>query len=398
MPVIDGIARREAVRLICSRLKGTLETEYLPLQEVCGRVVAEDVRSRLNLPDTPCSRWDGVSFNFESYVRNGNSTEGWLERVDYRLTNTGIGIFNDSFDTMVKVEDTEFRDGRLYAIRQSEPVERGQNVIPVGERMAIGEVLLSRNTLVRPSHLNLMASGGNLTVPVYRKPTVALLPSCDELVACSDTPLIGQTIESNTYSMRAKVEQWGGRALLYPILKDDTAALQRQLCRAAAEADIVVISGGSGRGRYDLLQAAIAEIGELYFSSVDHGPGKRTCFASVDGTPVIGVVGPPGGEEMTFDFYVVPAIRASLCQEHRETMLPAILDADAEPHPRVNFYFTLHVHRGEDHELHGRLLPHARLDRSIAEHNGYLYVPKGSRGYVKGDRVTVELRIGYENI
>ena len=43
--------------------------------------------------------------------------------------------------------------------------------------------------------------------------------------------------------MRAKVEQWGGRALLYPILKDDTAALQRELCRAAAEADIVVISG-----------------------------------------------------------------------------------------------------------------------------------------------------------
>ena len=137
-------------------------------------------------------------------------------------------------------EPTE-RDGRLYAIRQSEPVERGQNVIPVGERMAIGEVLLSRNTLVRPSHLNLMASGGNLTVPVYRKPTVALLPSGDELVACSDTPMIGQTIESNTYSMRAKVEQWGGRALLYPILKDDTAALQRELRRAAAEADIVVV-------------------------------------------------------------------------------------------------------------------------------------------------------------
>ena len=270
---------------------------------VCGRVVAEDVRSRLNLPDTPCNRWDGVSFNFESYVRNGNSTEGWLEGVDYRLTNTGIGIFNDSFDTMVKVEDTEFREGRLYAIRQSEPVERGQNVIPVGERMAIGEVLLSRNTLVRPSHLNLMASGGNLTIPVYRKPAVALLPSGDELVACSDTPLIGQTIESNTYSMRAKVEQWGGRALLYPILKDDTAALQRELRRAAAEADIVVISGGSGRGRYDLLQAAIAEIGELYFSSVDHGPGKRTCFASVDGTPVIGVVGPPGEERIKHSVY-----------------------------------------------------------------------------------------------
>lgn len=211
-------------------------------------------------------------------------------------------------------------------------------------------------------------------------------------------PLVGQSIESNTCSVRAKVEQGGGKALFSSILKDDESALQKQLRQAAAEPDIVVIGGGVGRGRYDLLRTSISGIGELCFSSVDHGPGKRTCFAVVDGTPVIGVVGPPGGAEMTFDFYVVPAIRASLFQAHRETRLSIVLDADAEPYPRVNFYFTLRIHRGEDGELHARPLPHARLDRNIAEHNGCLYVPKDAPGDKKGDRATAELRIGYENV
>lgn len=398
MAAITDIPRQEAIRLIGSHLKGGLGTEYLPLEETCGRVAAKDIRSKLDLPATPCSRWDGISFNFARYTRDRRNLEEWEEGVDYGFTNTGIGIFNDDFDTMVKIEDTDFRDGRLHAIRQIEPIRRGQNVIPVGERMRIGEVLVARDTLIRPSHLNLMASGGNLTVPVYQKPVVALLPCGDELVACNDTPLTGQTIESNTYSMRSKVEQWGGKALLHPILKDDSLALQKQLRQAAETADIVVIGGGSGRGRRDLLQASIAEVGKLHFSSVEHGPGKQTCFAVVDGTPVIGVVGPPGGEEMTFDFYVVPVIRATLRQNHRETIVPAILDEDVPPHIRVGFYFTVLVYRNEDRELHARALPHHRLDRSIAEHNGYLYVPKGGRGYAKGDRVSVELRIGYENI
>ncbi len=90
------------------------------------------------------------------------------------------------------------------------------------------------------------------------------------------------------------------------------SALQHTLREAAKVADLIVIGGGSGRGKHDLLQTSISSVGTLFFSSVEHGPGHRTCFALVDKVLVIGVVGPPGGEEMTFDFYVVPGIRALL--------------------------------------------------------------------------------------
>lgn len=394
---VDDISRQEAVQLICSRLKQYSDTEYVPLYESGGRVVSQDVISKLNLPDTPSSRWDGISFSYDSYIGCGEDVRDWKKGEDYEFTNTGIGIFNDAFDTMVKIEDTLFEEGNLIAIQQTKVI-RGQNIIPKGERMTIGNILVPKNTLIRPSHLNLMASGGNLTVPVYRKPIVALIPTGNELVSCNDTPLTGQTIESNTWSMRSKVEQWGGTALIYPILKDNMDDLKQWLREAATQADIVIISGGSGRGRYDLLQNAISEIGTLYFSSVEHGPGKRTCFSMIDNTPVLGLVGPPGGEEMTFDFYVIPAVRTLLHQHHRESIASVILDDDASPHFRVNFYFTMRIYRGEDGELHGKALPHAQLDRNICEHNGYLYIPKNSSGYKKGERALVEIRIGYENI
>jgi len=395
---IESIGRRDALNLIHALLKKELDTEYVPLSDSLGRVTARDIVSKVNLPDTPSSRWDGIGLNYERYAACGGKVENWQNDIDYKFTNTGIGIFNSQFDTVVKIEDTVFEADGLKAIKQAEKVVKGQNVIPVGERMGTGEVLVVRDTLIRPSHLNLMASGGNFCIPVYKIPVVALVPSGDELVPCCSTPKAGQTIESNTFSMKAKVELWGGRALIYPIVRDDAVALKRQLVEAAKAADLIVICGGSGRGKFDLLQKSIEEIGTLHFSSVDHGPGKRTCFAQVNGVPVLGLVGPPGGEEMTFDFYAVPAIRALLRQRHQETVVSAILDSAADSHSRVHFYFTVKLYRGDDGELHCMPLPHATIDKNIAEHNGYLYIPKNAEGYKIGERVNVEIRIGYENI
>lgn len=79
------------------------------------------------------------------------------------------------------------------------------------------------------------------------------------------------------------------------------------------------------------MQDNLSAAGRLYFSSVYHGPGKRTGFAVVDGTPVISLVGPPGGEEMTFDFYVKPAVFSCLGREFRITSVEAVLDEDLPP-------------------------------------------------------------------
>jgi len=394
---IRNIPREDAVALIRDNLNFTPQEETIPLGRACGRVAARDIAAKLNLPGDRCSRWDGICFAYDRYLACGKDVGGWLPDRDYIFCNTGIALFRDEFDTMVKIEDTQFEDGTLLAIRQPE-VQKGQNVAPAGERIAAGDVIVARDTKLSPSHLNLLAGGGVSCVPVYRKPKVALIPTGNELVSLHDTPRPGQTIESNTFSMAAKVEKWGGEAILYPILPDDPAALQRQLLEAVEAADLVVISGGSGRGQHDVLQQSLAAIGTLHFSDVEHGPGKRTCFCVIEGKPVVGLVGPPGGEEMTFDFYVLPALLSCLGQRVRPTVMAAVLDEDIPPHVRVNFYYSLWMYWDEAGQCYrARVLPHSGIDRSIDSHNAYLFVEKAGPGHARGETVTLEIRRGYED-
>ncbi len=394
---IDHMPRSEALSLI-SRYLPSLGTEWITLTKSCGRVAAVDVRSRFNLPAVKCSRWDGIAFNYANFVKCGQVVSGWELGVDYCFSNTGIPIVQDNFDTMVMIEQTTFSaDNRLISINQPD-IAQGQNVALPGDRIAAGEVLVPVDTPISPSYMNLMASGGVTNVLVYKRPRVAIIPTGNELVPLGLTPGAQQTIDSNSVSMCAKVKLWGGEAVPFPIQPDEPAQIRARLLEAAAIADLIVIGGGSGRGQRDLLQQTVSELGELYFSSVEHGPAKRTCFAVVEGIPVIGLVGPPGGEEMSFDFYVMPAIKAALHQTWRPTRVKAILDEEVPAHHRVSFYYTLRVYRDDVGQIHARTLAHADIDRNIAAHNGYLFVEKPSGGYKKGDVAEVELRTGCENI
>ena len=237
------IPRNEAVKLICDNLHYLQREEAVPLQDAAFRVASRDILSRIDLPDTKCSRWDGIAFGYDRYAAAGGDVSVWEENTDYIFSNTGIAIFRDEFDTMVKIEDTVFESGKLLKIIQPD-VEKGQNIIPVGERMSTGEVLVARDTRIMPSHLNLMASGGNAIVLVYAKPRVAILATGNELVSNHDFVEAGKTIESNSFSMAAKVKARGGEAFIYPIIPDDPAAIKAGIKEAASSFDMIVLGGG----------------------------------------------------------------------------------------------------------------------------------------------------------
>ena len=400
--IIDNIDRDEAVKLICSHIKYRPEKEIVALEDACGRTLYEDVRSRYCVPAVRCSRWDGIVFSYDAYEQvmdrkeKAGNFSSWTEGEEFAYSNTGIPVPDERFDTMVMIEQTRFEDGQLKEILQS-GVERGQNIIPPGEKMAEGELLAPAGTLVTPAHLNIFAMGGVMTVPVMRRPRVAIIPTGDELSPAALRPGLGQTVESNSYSMAAKLKEWGAVPLLLPIQPDDPELIQATLRSAAEEADLIVAGGGSGRGRRDYMQNNLSAAGTLYFSSVCHGPGKPTGFAVVDGTPVISLVGPPGGEEMTFDFYVKPAVFACLGREFRITRTKALLDEDIPPHHKTDFMYPLKLFRGEDGRIHASLADMDRFDRELTEHNGYIFVRKDGEGLRKGSVISAEIRTGCEN-
>ena len=147
---------------------------------------------------------------------------------------------------------------------------------------------------------------------VVARPKVAFIPTGNELVPVGGDIPLGRNIETNSLLMKGKIEQWGGQAVLLPIVPDEPQAIEAVLRRAVAEADIVVLNAGSSKGSDDWSLEILERIGRVLYHQTNHGPGHHSSCSVLDGTPVIGISGPPGGAAFTTDFYLRPAMRKFL--------------------------------------------------------------------------------------
>ncbi|MBO4352243.1 MAG: molybdopterin biosynthesis protein, partial [Eggerthellaceae bacterium] len=149
-----------------------------------------------------------------------------------------------------------------------------------------------------------------------------------ELVEAGGEIPLGRNIESNSLLMKGKIEQWGGEALLFPITPDDPEAIEATLRKAAAEADIIVLNAGSSKGSDDWSLEILEQIGTVLYHQTSHGPGHHSSASVLEGTPVIGISGPPGGAAFTTDFYLRPAMRKFLGLDPYATSIPVKLAAE----------------------------------------------------------------------
>jgi molybdopterin molybdotransferase len=155
-----------------------------------------------------------------------------------------------------------------------------------------------------------LASFGYASVRVARRPRVAVLSTGSELVDVSTKPLAAQIRNSNTYTLAAYAQRAGAVVDMLPTVEDTPDATRDALIRAADNRDIVITSGGVSMGDYDLVKAALKEIGaEIYFDKVIIRPGKPIVFAKRGETFFFGLPGNPVSTSVTFNVFARPAIR-----------------------------------------------------------------------------------------
>ena len=200
-------------------------------------------------------------------------------------------------DAVVMVEYTAEHPDKTLEVRRA--VAPGENVLSPGEDVGAGELLFEAGVRLRPQDIGLLAALGITRLTVYQKPRVAILSSGDEIVPLDRRPAPGQVRDSNAYLAAAQVEVWGGIPLIKGIIPDDFAALRAALAAALAEADLILISGGSSVGVRDLTLAAIQDLpgAEILVHGVAIRPGKPTILAAVGerrGAAAYGPAGAPG--------------------------------------------------------------------------------------------------------
>lgn len=355
---IDMISVEEAIEQILG-LARVLEPEQVGMLEAAGRVLSKDIVSDVDIAPFDNSGMDGfavaaagaVTASAESPVRlkivggigAGQVFDGVIGKCDALRIMTGAPVPSGA-DTVIKIEDVtvegegpETPEGKVLVV--TKPPVAGKNVRLRGEEVRAGEVILNSGTVLNAAGVGLLATTGNTTAEVYRRPRVAILSSGDELVDPSEKPGPGQIRNSNCYSLAAAVRAAGAEADIIGIVRDDIDEIRDTITRSIEGHDMVLISGGAAEGDFDYTNRIIRELGSVYFTRVNIRPGKAQTLGLIDDTIVFGLAGNPSAALVGFEVLLRPAIRLMQGHVHlKRSVTRARLTANVNKPDRRRFY------------------------------------------------------------
>jgi len=385
-------SRKDALDKLFAVWTPPREAETVPLEAAVGRTLAETQYSRLTMPPSHVSICDGIAVRSADFAQGNPDASGWIEGREYVWADTGDD-FPDDYDAVIRVEELERLPGGGLRITRAESVESGDSVKPRGGTVCEGDKLLDAGLVIRPTDLSALAMGGVFTVPVWRKPRVAFLPTGSELIPCGQTPKRGENIDSNSLMVPAMLEALGAEALRFPITRDAPALLRETLLTALSQADIVIINGGSSKGGEDFNTRLIAEEGTLLFHEVSAAPGRPTAIGIVRGKPVVNMPGPPLAAYFVTDWCMRAILDRWLCHSPRiPHTVRGTLTAPIEQGGRVETFRRLQAERNEDGSialmpLHGKGRKPPESLSSNAQYTVGFFEPR----HEAGEELEVEL-------
>lgn len=387
-----------------------LPTEHAPILDALGLVLAEDVVASDNIPPYANSAMDGyavrardtlgasvgepVSLRLAGYARAGSPSDDQVTAGTAIRIMTGAPI-PEGADAVVRFEDTDEGTHGLAIGRVSvnRPVGLWENVRPAGEDIRGGDVPLAAGTRLRAPEIGLLAAMNRATVPVHRRPRVAILSTGDEIASVGAELGPGQIRDSNGPLLAARTRLLGCEPLLLGIARDTVGDVAARL-DAIADADLIVTSGGVSAGDYDVVKDALCAQGEIAIWQVRMRPGKPLAFGQVGGTPLLGLPGNPVAAAVSFEQFGRPAILKMLGRRDLEiptveaTVQERIENRGGRRH-YVRVVVTGNPGEGYSARLAGR--QGAGVLTSLVRANGLLVVPEHLEAAEPGARLPVHM-------
>jgi len=384
-----------------------LPAEIIELADGDGRVLAEEIRSSRDEPPLTQAAMDGYavhSADVESAsseksifltvvgsVVAGQCSKHTLNKGEAFRVMTGAAV-PDGSDAVVPHEMTE---NVPQGVRVAAPVAPGSNVLLAGAEIKRNQHLLSSGTVLQARELTLLAIQGYGAVKVRRQPKVAVLATGSELKEVGGSLEKGQLFASNLITVSHLVKSCGGAARSLGVVGDDLKRLIRTI-HQGYQAEVVVTTGGTGKGDKDLLSAAIDGLGgRLLFHGVAMSPGKQTLGALINRTLLIGLPGRPQASYVAFQQLVRPVLLRMLGVS--EVFLPEVTARlrhsvrTKEKEKSLSFLFSRLIFGPEEAEVESlRSTSKGMLSEMLAA-NSLIKVEPGKKDMQKGERVRVQL-------
>ena len=320
----DALRVDKAGEAIRACLTPVTQTETIAIRDSLGRVLAQEIVPRINVPGHDNSAMDGYAVRFldlnssnekkETILRQigtafaGKVFQGKVQAGECVRVMTGA-VMPQSADSVV-VQEVCRADGERITVPTGQ--RAGQNVRAAGEDLKAGVAVLRPGQPVRAAELGLMASLGIAEVKVVRRLRVAFFSTGDELASIG-TPLApGQVYDSNRYTLHGMLSGLGVEIIDMGVVRDDPQQLEAAFAAAAAKADAIITTGGVSVGEADFVKQLMARLGEVLFWKIAMRPGRPMAFGRITcgghSAILFGLPGNPVAVMVTFHQFVRDAL------------------------------------------------------------------------------------------
>ncbi len=371
-------------------------TEKVPVLESVGRVLREDLYADRDFPPYDRVTMDGIAIRFEDFAKGtrtfsiagiaaAGAEQMMLEQENRCLEVMTGSVLPNGTDTVIRYEDLTITDGNATVIL--EQLNHQQNVHHKGSDRLVGSQIITSGRQLSPAEVGVAVTIGKAQLEVSRPPKTIIISTGDELVEVDEMPKPHQIRKSNVYRLRASFQQYGIEADAFH-LQDDYAEIVRELARILAEYELVILSGGVSKGKFDYLPQALEELGVTkLFHKIKQRPGKPFWFGqSAAGTLVFALPGNPVSSFMCTQCYVLPWLHASMGLP-KTSPIRAVL---AEDHAfRPDLVYFLQVALSYDQE--GRILAHPVTGNgsgdlaNLVDADAFLELPRGRNQFMAGE-------------
>ena len=379
--------------------------ERVLLAAANGRVLAADLVAKVDLPGFRRSTMDGYAVSASSSFGASDSAPALLSVVGAlemgKRAELGVkpgqaarlltgGMVPPGADAVVMVEQTEALDETTIEVTRA--VAPGQNIIEPADDVARGDRLLEQGTRLRPQELGLFAALGCGEVEVFARPVVAILSTGDEVVPIEADPAPGEIRDVNSYTLSAMVERAGCLPRPLGIVGDDFDALLAACRSALAEADAVLLSGGSSVGSRDLTLEVLEALADsrVLLHGVAIQPGKPTILADVGGRAFWGLPGHVASAMVVFHVLVRRQLEhLGGARPGLELRVPARLSRNvASVHGRRDFV-RVRLEQRDGWLCAVPVLGKSGLIRTMVEADGLVEIDRDAEGLDEGAEVLV---------
>jgi molybdopterin molybdotransferase len=369
-------------------------SETIPFMASCGRILAEEIHSDIDMPPFDRSAVDGYACHMSDLANEMELIE-IIAAGKVPLHNVGKNqcskimtgaIVPQSCDIVFMVEESEILESGKIIFTGSDPK---LNISHKGEDVRKGDIVLKKGKFIKPQDIAVLASVGHLDVLVKKMPRLGIISTGDELVEPEVLPAISQIRNSNAYQLLSQVTRAGGKGKYYGIAPDVEETTFEIILKAINENDIILLTGGVSMGDFDFVPAVLkrADV-RILFDQVNVQPGKPTTFGVHSQSLVFGLPGNPVSSFVQFETLVRPLICKMMGFNWKpaELKLPMAVNFERKSSARMGWIPIVITGNNEvaPVDIHGS----AHIT-ALPEADGLISVEAGLKKLEKGEIVSV---------